>query len=110
MESETTLETIKLMNQDLVRLDWFDGTNYTRWKDKLKFLFTALKISYILDSELASLLEPTNGETEAVRSERQKHQEDEIICRGHIPNALSDRLYDLYTKQLQQRNLRCVQK
>ncbi|XP_022883880.1 uncharacterized protein LOC111400723 [Olea europaea var. sylvestris] len=97
MESETTLATIKLMNQDLVRLDRYDGTNYNRWKDKLKFLLTALKIFYILDLELAPLSEPTNGEIEAVRNERQKRQEDELICRGHILNALSDRLYDLYT-------------
>ncbi|XP_022873000.1 uncharacterized protein K02A2.6-like [Olea europaea var. sylvestris] len=91
------MATIKLMNQDLVRLDRFDGTNFTRWQDKLKFLLTALKIFYILDLELTSLPEPTNGETEAVRAERQKRQEDELICRGHILNALSDCLYDLYT-------------
>ncbi|XP_022846350.1 uncharacterized protein LOC111369098 [Olea europaea var. sylvestris] len=91
------MATIKLMNQDLVRLDRFDGTNFTRWQDKLKFLLTALKIFYILDPELTPLPEPTNGETEAVRAERQKRQEDELICRGHILNALSDRLYDLYT-------------
>ncbi|XP_022859056.1 uncharacterized protein LOC111379852 [Olea europaea var. sylvestris] len=97
MENETTLATIKLMNQDLVWLDWFDGTNYTRWKDKLKFPLTALKIFYILDPDLASLSEPTNEETETVRNERQKRQEDELICHGHILNALSDRLYDLYT-------------
>ncbi|XP_022877086.1 uncharacterized protein LOC111395334 [Olea europaea var. sylvestris] len=97
MESETMLTTIKLLNQDLMRLDQFDRTNYTRWKDKLKFLLTALKIFYILDPELAPLLEPTNGETEAVRNERQKCQKDELICCGHILNALSDRLYDLYT-------------
>ncbi|XP_022873473.1 uncharacterized protein LOC111392372, partial [Olea europaea var. sylvestris] len=91
------MATIKLMNQDLVRLDRFDGTNFTRWQDKLKFLLTALKIFYILDPELTPLPEPANGETEAVRAERQKRQEDELICRGHILNALSDRLYDLYT-------------
>uniref|UniRef100_F6I3U5 ADP-ribosyl cyclase/cyclic ADP-ribose hydrolase n=1 Tax=Vitis vinifera TaxID=29760 RepID=F6I3U5_VITVI len=27
-------ETIKIMNQDLVRLDRFDGSNFTRWQDK----------------------------------------------------------------------------
>ncbi|XP_022883482.1 uncharacterized protein LOC111400299 [Olea europaea var. sylvestris] len=91
------MATIKLMNQDLMRLDWFDGTNSTRCQDKLKFLLTALKIFYILDPELAPLSEPTNGETKVVKVERQKRQEDELTCRGHILNALSDRLYDLYT-------------
>ncbi|KAL6339480.1 hypothetical protein AAG906_033019 [Vitis piasezkii] len=54
-------ETIKIMNQDLVRLDRFDGSNFTRWQDK------------------------------------EEEEEDKLICRGHILNALSDRLYDLYT-------------
>ncbi|RVW62312.1 Retrovirus-related Pol polyprotein from transposon TNT 1-94 [Vitis vinifera] len=54
-------KTIKIMNQDLVRLDRFDGSNFTRWQDK------------------------------------EEEEEDELICRGHILNALSDRLYDLYT-------------
>jgi hypothetical protein len=97
MENENTIATIKLMNQDIVQLDRFDGMNFVRWQDKLKFLQTALKIFYILDPKLTPLLEPTNGETDAVRAERQKCQEDEIICRGHILNALSDRLYDIYT-------------
>jgi len=37
------------MNQDFVKLDKFDGTNFTRWQDKMKFLLTALKIFYVLD-------------------------------------------------------------
>ncbi|XP_022867434.1 uncharacterized protein LOC111387134 [Olea europaea var. sylvestris] len=91
------MATIKLMNQVLVSLDRFDGTNFTRWQDKLKFLLTALKVFYILDPDLAPLPKPTNGESKAIMTERQKRQENELICHGHILNALSDRLYDLYT-------------
>ncbi|RVW74280.1 Retrovirus-related Pol polyprotein from transposon TNT 1-94 [Vitis vinifera] len=65
-------ETIKIMNQDLVRLDRFDGSNFTRWQDK-------------------------ENDTPQVVAARKKREEDELICRGHILNALSDRLYDLYT-------------
>ncbi|KAL6332755.1 hypothetical protein AAG906_015017 [Vitis piasezkii] len=43
------------MNQDLVRLDRFDGSNFTRWQDKVRFLLTRLKIFYILDPTLAPL-------------------------------------------------------
>ena len=32
-----------------------------------------------------------------VVAKRKKMEEDELICRGHILNALSDRLHDLYT-------------
>ena len=97
METETSIASIKLMNQDLVKLDRFDGTNFTRWQDKLKFLLTALKIFYILDPELEPLPEASDKDSDERKAERKKRQEDELICRGHILNALSDRLYDLYT-------------
>ena len=51
----------------------------------------------MLDPELAAIPEPTEEDTEERRAKRKKRQEDELICRGHILNALSDRLYDLYT-------------
>ncbi|KAK3006443.1 hypothetical protein RJ639_017438 [Escallonia herrerae] len=96
------------MNQDLVKLDRFDGNNYARWKDKMMFLLTALRISYILDPELsppprelrtsAEGVHPDAEEFERVKKERKKREEDELLCRGHILNGLSDRLYDLFTK------------
>ena len=85
------------MNQDLVRLDRFDGSNFTKWQDKVRFLLTTLKIFYILDPTLASLPEPKENDTPQVVAAR---EEDELICRGHILNALSDRLYDLYTNPI----------
>ncbi|KAI9156320.1 hypothetical protein LWI28_004333 [Acer negundo] len=97
METEATVSKIKLMNQDLVRLDRFDGSNFTRWQDKLKFLLTALKIFYVLDPNLAAILEAKDDGNAALKEQRKKRQEDELICQGHILNALFDRLYDLYT-------------
>ncbi|KAL6314756.1 hypothetical protein AAG906_027104 [Vitis piasezkii] len=85
------------MNQDLVRLDRFDDSNFTRWQDKVRFLLTALKIFYILDPTLAPLPEPKENDTPQVVAARKKREEDELICRGHILNVLSDRLFDLYT-------------
>ena len=97
METETAVSTIKLMNQDLVRLDRFDGSNFTRWQDKLKFLLTALKIYYILDPNLQPLPESSPDDTEEIKAAKLKRDNDAIMCRGHILNALSDRLFDLYT-------------
>jgi len=85
------------MNQDFVKLDRFDGTNFTRWQDKMKFLLTALKIFYVLDPNLNPLSEPTPEDTDAIKASRKKREEDELICRGHILNTLSDQLYDLFT-------------
>jgi len=54
------MTTFIMMNQDFVKLDRFDWTDFTRWKDKLMFLLMALKISYVLDPNLPKLpeLEP----------------------------------------------------
>ena len=93
-----TVSTIKLMNQDLVRLDHFDGSNFTCWQDKLCFLLTSLNIINILDPDLPPLPEPIDEDTEKVKATRKQREYDELICREHILNVLSDRLYDLYTK------------
>ncbi|KAK3027490.1 hypothetical protein RJ639_040291 [Escallonia herrerae] len=96
------------MNQDLVKLDRFDGNNYARWKDKMMFLLTALRISYILDLELSPPPEEPRTSVEGVpayaeeikrvKKERKKREEDKLLCRGHILNELSDHLYDLFTE------------
>ena len=63
----------------------------------MKFLLTALKLFYVLDPNLM-LFPPTSDEdTNEIKAQRKKREEDELICRGHILNTLSDRLYDLYT-------------
>ncbi|RVW95654.1 hypothetical protein CK203_031529 [Vitis vinifera] len=98
-------ETIKIMNQDLMRLDRFDGSNFTKWQDKVRFLLTALKIFYILDPTLAPLPEPKENDKPQVVAARKKREEDELICRGHILNTLSDRLYDLYTNTYSAREI-----
>ncbi|GAV59385.1 UBN2_2 domain-containing protein [Cephalotus follicularis] len=99
-------ESIKVMNQDMVKLDRFDRNNFARWEDKMKFLLTVLKIYYILDPNLQLIEDhvPTTNETqpnaealERVNQERKRHEEDELLCRGHILNTLSDRLFDLFT-------------
>uniref|UniRef100_A0A2N9IJF8 CCHC-type domain-containing protein n=1 Tax=Fagus sylvatica TaxID=28930 RepID=A0A2N9IJF8_FAGSY len=97
MESESEMTTFKMMNQDFVKLDRFDGTNFTRWKDKLMFLLTTLKIAYVLDPNLSKLPEPTDNDSDQLKAEHKKREEDEVVCRGHILNTPSNRLYDLFT-------------
>ncbi|KAH9672197.1 hypothetical protein KPL70_017637 [Citrus sinensis] len=79
-----------------VHLDRFDGTDLTRWKGKLFFLLTVLKVAYVLDPKLEPFPEPREDDTEVVKAARKRREDDELICRGHILNTLSDRLYDLY--------------
>ena len=97
MGSKSDMATFKMMNQDFVKLDRFNGMNFTLWKDKLMFLLTALKIAYVLDQILSKLLEPTDNDSDQLKVERKKREEDEVVCRGHVLNTLSDCLYDLFT-------------
>jgi hypothetical protein len=80
-----------------IQLDRFHGTNYTRWMDKMIFLLTSLKIYYILDPNLSAL--PETQEDESVTmTVKVKREEDEVLCRGHILNTLTSRLYDIFSK------------
>ena len=65
----------------------------------MMFLLTALKISYILDPNLSEIPAPKDEDTEQLKADRKKREEDELLCRGYIVivNNLSDRLYDLFT-------------
>ena len=91
------MESKAVVSQEFVKLDHFDGTNFIHWKDKMMFLLTVLKISYILDLNLSEIPAPKDEDTEQVKAERKKREEDELLCRGHILNNLSDHLYDLFT-------------
>ncbi|KAJ9567237.1 hypothetical protein OSB04_003203 [Centaurea solstitialis] len=106
MESELPSENLRLMNQDIVKLDRFDGQNYTRWVEKVKFLLMFLKLYHILDPNLPPILEnpiPAEGQQPDQRAisdlEKQRllRKEAEALCLGHIKNTLSDRLFDLYS-------------
>jgi len=51
-------KTIKVMNQDMVKLNWFDRSNFAGWRDRMMFLLTAPKISYILDPNMVPIADP----------------------------------------------------
>ena len=97
MEGTSDVSALKMLNHELVKLDRFDGTNFSRWKDKMKFLLTALKLFYVFDSNLMPFPTSSDEDTDEIKAQRKKWEEDKLICRGHILNTLSDHLYDLYT-------------
>ncbi|XP_072066951.1 uncharacterized protein [Arachis hypogaea] len=88
------------MNQEFVKLDRFDGTNFNRWKDKMMFLLSVLKLAYVIDPKTTPIVDAaenvTPEEKEKIVQLKKKRDEDTFACRGHILNTLSDRLYDLY--------------
>ncbi|GJU78150.1 copia-like retrotransposon [Tanacetum coccineum] len=104
----------RMMNQECVKLDKFDGCTYTRWAEKMKFLLIVLKIYYVLDPELPPIPanpvpEPGKPMDEKKVSELEKQRmirkEDKTLCCGHIKNSLSDTLCDLYASVTNPREL-----
>ena len=61
------------------------------------FFLTALKVVYMLDPNLQPIPQPKDGDFEELKAQRRKHEDDEVLCVGHVMDTLSDRLYDMYT-------------
>ncbi|KAG6485811.1 hypothetical protein ZIOFF_054376 [Zingiber officinale] len=57
---------------------------------------SAINVAYILNLDLPAIPPPTKDDSEELRKQRAKLEEDEVLCRGHIFNTLSDTLYDLF--------------
>ena len=97
---EVELNPVKFQIQESDKLDRFDGTNYTRWADRMSWLLTALNLLYLLDPALSAVPEPTEKDNEEtvkrLGAEKAKQETDEMLCRGHILNSLSSRLYDVF--------------
>jgi len=43
------------MTRDLVKSDSFDGTNYSRWAEKLMFFFRFLNLYHVMDENLTPI-------------------------------------------------------
>lgn len=84
------------MNQDLVRLDRFDGRFFVQWQQKIKFFLTTLKLAYILEDNLPPIPPEKNDDSDEIKRNRVKRIEDDFLCKGHILNALSKNLYNIY--------------
>jgi hypothetical protein len=63
------------------------------------FLLTALKISYILDPNLPKIPTPAPEDSDQLKTGCKKQDGDELLCRGHIFNKISDYLYSLFTSK-----------
>jgi hypothetical protein len=85
--------SLKEITSDFVKLEKFDGGNFIRWQKKMKFLLTTLKVAYVLNMARP---EEKDDETVAETRDRQKWDNDDYICLGHILNGMSDSLFDIY--------------
>ncbi|KAJ9538891.1 hypothetical protein OSB04_031624 [Centaurea solstitialis] len=52
VEKDMDTGNFRLMLQDIVKLDSFDSTNYTRWAEKVKFLLLVMNVFHVMDENL----------------------------------------------------------
>jgi hypothetical protein len=86
---------LNVMPQDLSKLDCFDGNNYKRWKEKVEFLLTTLKIRYVLNTPCLDF--PVQGAANEQIYGKFKWEEDKYTCQVNILNTLTDPLFNMYT-------------
>jgi len=94
--------SLKEITSDFVKLEKFDGRNFICWQKKMKFLLTTLKVAYILN---IARPEEKDDETIAVTRDRQKWDNNDYICMGHILNGMSDSLFDIYQSSISAKEL-----
>lgn len=85
-----------MINQEVIKLEWFDGTNFTCLKDKMVFLLIELAIFYVFYLNLLDPYVLKPNDTKLIKAASKKYEDDEVCCRGHILNALLDHIYDLF--------------
>ena len=98
MADSSSTTSFKVLNQDFVKLDRFNGKNFNRWKDKMIFLLTNFNVAYVLNPKLEVISKASQDATPEEKAKvagLKKRQEDGHVCQGHILNTLSDCLYDL---------------
>nr|GEV13381.1 hypothetical protein [Tanacetum cinerariifolium] len=87
---------LRMFRSDTIKLDRMDGMNFTRWKEKIKFLLTAFKFYYGPEGPPVGVI---------TEEEQRKREQDETLCKGYILSTLADHLYDLYTPMTSAREI-----
>ncbi|KAK3028862.1 hypothetical protein RJ639_038547 [Escallonia herrerae] len=62
------MTAFQVINRDFIKLDWFDGTSFTGWQDKMMFLLIALKVQYVLDPNLPPLPKITDNNSDETKA------------------------------------------
>ncbi|KAH1063757.1 hypothetical protein J1N35_028744 [Gossypium stocksii] len=91
MATEATT-AFKVMNQEFVKLDRFDGSKFNHWVDKMLFILTFLNVAYILDPNLQPVEDLTpNANTDKIMKVaelKKKCKEYNFTCRLHTQHLV----------------------
>ena len=86
-------QTMRDMTTKFTILEKFEGVDFRRWKKKMCFLLTTLKVVYVLSIPIPEVME---NKTLEVTRHWGKWENDDYICRGHILNGMCDSLFYTY--------------
>ncbi|KAJ0520797.1 putative RNA-directed DNA polymerase [Helianthus annuus] len=95
-------KNLQQMSCDIAKLERFDGKGFKRWQKKMQLLLATLNVSYVLTKQFP---EGSENETMLATCDRLEFENDDIICRGHILNAMSGPLFDVYRNIVTAREL-----
>ncbi|KAI3753471.1 hypothetical protein L2E82_25525 [Cichorium intybus] len=98
-------ETIREMTTKFAKLEKFEGVDFRRWKKKMHFMLTTLKAAYVLTTPRPAMPEEGAEESLEETRKRQKWDNDDYICKGHILNGMSDALFDIHGDALTDKEL-----
>ena len=85
--------SVREMTANFTKLEKFEGVDFRRWRKKMHFLLTTLKVVHVLTTTMP---EPTEDESLEQTRRRLKWENDDYVCRGHILNGMTDSLFDIY--------------
>lgn len=86
-------ESVRDMTSKFGKLEKFQGNDFRRWQKKMHFLLTTLKVVYVLSTPMPDVVEDQT--LEMVRR-RNKWENIDYICRGHILNSMCNALFGVY--------------
>ncbi|CAM8923830.1 unnamed protein product [Rhodiola kirilowii] len=84
--------SVREMTANFGKLEKFEGVNFRRWKKKMHFLLTSLKVVHVLSTPMPAA--DDNGPIDVRK--RSKWENEDYICRGPILNGMADNLFDVY--------------
>nr|KAJ0189713.1 hypothetical protein LSAT_V11C800426430 [Lactuca sativa] len=79
-------DSVKDLTNKFDKLNKFEGQDFRRWKNKMHFLLTTLKMVYVLSITMLDFVDDENLEATRRRS---KWDNDDCIFRGYILNAFN---------------------